>query len=108
MASVFGTYNATLPADNLPRNSSFYASILSALARLGHLCTHPKIKDWLQLLLFGITATLIRRASTEALGWLQRVFCITSTHLTNDESYDWLMGTLLSVWPWQQTTMIHA
>lgn len=72
---------------------AFFPPGLTALATLVHLCSHPKIKDWLQLLLLGIAATFARKASREAKGWLQRIFCITSVHLMNDESYDWLMGT---------------
>jgi hypothetical protein len=87
-------------ASHMPNNPSatvpFFPSGLSALAMIVHLCTHPKIKDWLQLLFLGIAATFARKASKEAKGWLQRVFCVTSVHLMNDESYDWLMGKCYS------------
>jgi hypothetical protein len=90
--------NASYMPNNPSATVPFFPSGLSALAMIVHLCTHPKIKDWLQLLILGIAATFARKASKEAKGWLQRVFCITSVHLMNDESYDWLMGKYFSLY----------
>jgi hypothetical protein len=73
----------------------FFPSGLSALAMIAHLATHPKIKDWLQLLALGLIATFSRMASKHVNRWLRQIFCTTSVHLMNDESYDWLMGEYL-------------
>jgi hypothetical protein len=88
--------NASYMSNNQSASVPFFPSGLTGLAMIVHLCTHPKIKDWLQLLILGIAATFARKASKEAKSWLQRVFCVTSVHLMNDESYDWLMGKCYS------------
>jgi hypothetical protein len=75
----------------------FFPSGLSAIAMVLHLATHPKIKDWLQLVLLGLVAALTRMASKNVKTWLRYTFCTTSVHLMNDESYDWLMGKFLHI-----------
>jgi hypothetical protein len=73
--------NASYMSNNQSASVPFFPSGLTGLAMIVHLCTHPKIKDWLQLLILGIAATFARKASKEAKSWLQRVFCVTSVHL---------------------------
>lgn len=53
---------------------------------------HPVIRDWLQLILLGLFAELLRRLSVPFLTWIWRVISITSIHSADDESYDWMMG----------------
>lgn len=73
---------------------AFFPSGLGIIGMIIHLATHPKIKDWLQLILLGLAAEFTRRLSRHLLVWAREIFCITSYHATNDESYDWLMGKL--------------
>jgi hypothetical protein len=72
-------------------NVSFLPSGLGIIGMLTHLATHPKIKDWLQLIMLGLAAEFTRRLWRHLIVWAQEIFCITSHHATNDESYDWLM-----------------
>ncbi|KAJ9090899.1 hypothetical protein QFC20_007782, partial [Naganishia adeliensis] len=70
---------------------AFFPSGLGVLGMISHLLTHPKIKDWLQLILLGLAAEFTRRLSGYLLVWAREIFCITSAHATSDDSYDWLM-----------------
>lgn len=108
MQSVFSLVDKASTAANFTFNSStnasgyhlsstkdvlpFFSPGLSALAMIVHLITHPKIRDWLQLLALGVVATFTRIASKNVSRWLRYTFSMTSIHLMNDESYDWLMG----------------
>lgn len=74
---------------------AFFPSGLGVLGLITHLLTHPKIKDWLQLILLGLAAEFTRRLSSYLLIWAREIFCITSVHAPSDESYDWLMCELL-------------
>lgn len=86
----------TLPGDatSAPSDTylAFFPSGLGVLGMITHLLTHPKIKDWLQLILLGFAAEFTRRLSAYLLVWAREIFCITSVHATSDDSYDWLMG----------------
>jgi hypothetical protein len=75
-------------------NPAFFPTGLGALGTVYHLLTHPKIKDWVQLIMLGLLAEMTRRISKNVWIWAKYVLCITSSHQLNDESYDWLMGKL--------------
>jgi hypothetical protein len=82
-------------------NPAFFPAGLGALGTLYHLLTHPKIKDWVQLIMLGLLAEMTRRITKNVFIWGKYVFCITSSHQLNDETYDWLMGRSFerNVWP---------
>ncbi|KAJ9095323.1 hypothetical protein QFC21_005689 [Naganishia friedmannii] len=80
----------------------FCPSGLAFLDATSHLISHPKIKDWLQLLLLGLAAELARRIGTKLCVWARYVFCITSSHYMNDEAYDWLMAYWMHDPTWQE------
>ena len=82
--------NTTLPL--VHSDITFFSSGLGLFQSLYHLVTHPKIKDWLQIFLLGLTAEFARRVSKYLISWARHRFCITSTHSPNDDSYSWLMG----------------
>lgn len=82
--------NTTFPLND--NDTTFFPSGLGLFGSLYHLVMHPKIKDWLQLFLLGLTAELARRFSKYLISWAKHIFCITSTHSPTDDSYSWLMG----------------
>jgi hypothetical protein len=72
--------------------ASFFPSGLSILGSIVHFVTHPKVKDWIQLIALGLVAEFTRRLSKYLISWARQIFCITSTHCVTDDSYHWLMG----------------
>lgn len=69
-----------------------FPSGLSKCSLLIHVATHPQVQGWLQLVMFGCAAGLVRYLSKFLLIWAQYFFCVTSTHSISDDSYGWLIG----------------
>lgn len=72
--------------------ASFFPSGLGVFGSIGHFVTHPKVKDWIQLIALGLVAEFTRRLSKCLISWARQIFCITSTHCVTDDAYHWLMG----------------
>ncbi|KAJ9095324.1 hypothetical protein QFC21_005690 [Naganishia friedmannii] len=103
-ASLLLNATKTLVVD---ANPAFFPPGLGALGTVYHLLTHPKIKDWVQLIMLGLVAEMTRRISKNVWVWAKYVFCITSSHQLNDESYDWLMGESHTIWLGQTLVRLH-
>ncbi|KAJ9114791.1 hypothetical protein QFC24_007110 [Naganishia onofrii] len=50
-------------------NPAFFPTGLGALGTVYHLLTHPKIKDWVQLIMLGLLAEMTRRISKNVWIW---------------------------------------
>lgn len=80
------------PPLNDQHQMPLFPSGLSKGSLLIHVATHPQVQGWLQLVMLGCAAGLVRYLSKFLLIWAQYFFCVTSTHSISDDSYGWLIG----------------
>lgn len=85
----FGDGGAVVPLDAY---FGFFICVWRGMGMIIRVITHSKVRDWLQLVLLGVTAELARRLFKHLIVCVRRTILIRTVHAPNDDSYDWLMG----------------
>lgn len=86
LADPTAPLNATAPLFLPPLVAS-----LNPLKALVRLLTHPKLHDYLGLLILGIFAEFTRRSVIFIIPWLEQLISIKAIHTTLDPSHDYIL-----------------